>query len=137
MRNFFLALVLAILVGLPVFADEAASNPPKPFVCPLFSDNMVLQRDQKDAIWGWSKPGDAITVTIGGQGVSVIADGDGKWLAKIAGNDVVVSSPQAAMPVAVRYDWAKNPQGNLFNQADLPALPFRTDDWPLITQNNK
>ena len=45
---------------------------------------------------------------------------------------VVVSSPQVATPVAVRYAWDINPDGcNLFNAAGLPASPFRTDDWKL------
>jgi sialate O-acetylesterase len=30
-------------------------------------------------------------------------------------------------PVAVRYGWANVPEGNLFNAAELPASPFRTD----------
>jgi len=47
----------------------------------------------------------------------------------IDGNDVVVSSPDIAFPVAVRYGWANNPECNLFNSANLPASPFRTDDW--------
>jgi sialate O-acetylesterase len=49
--------------------------------------------------------------------------------AKIEGDTVVVSSPQVAKPVAVRYGWAGNPQVNLSNQAGLPASPFRTDQW--------
>lgn len=50
--------------------------------------------------------------------------------AKIRGDTVVVSSPQVPQPVAVRYAWADNPEGcNLYNQAGLPASPFRTDDW--------
>jgi sialate O-acetylesterase len=45
---------------------------------------------------------------------------------------VVVSSPQVAKPVALRYAWDINPDGcNLFNAAGLPASPFRTDDWKL------
>lgn len=36
-------------------------------------------------------------------------------------------------PVAVRYAWANNPSGNLFNREGLPALPFRTDSWPGVT----
>jgi len=41
-----------------------------------------------------------------------------------------VSSPEVAAPVAVRYGWADNPPVNLVNGAGLPAVPFRTDDWP-------
>jgi sialate O-acetylesterase len=55
--------------------------------------------------------------------------------ARIDGRTVVVSSPQVAKPVAVRYGWADNPIVNLYNQAGLPASPFRTDDWPGITAN--
>lgn len=47
--------------------------------------------------------------------------------AKIAGDTVVVSAPEVARPVAVRYGWANVPDGNLFNRAELPATPFRTD----------
>jgi sialate O-acetylesterase len=50
--------------------------------------------------------------------------------AKIDGDKIVVSSPDVPHPVAVRYAWANNPTGcNLYNKADLPAVPFRTDDW--------
>ncbi len=48
--------------------------------------------------------------------------------AKIAGQAVVVSSPEVKDPVAVRYAWASNPSCNLFNAEGLPASPFRTDD---------
>ncbi|MCY2990654.1 MAG: 9-O-acetylesterase, partial [Planctomycetota bacterium] len=62
-----------------------------------------------------------------------IAGADKKFVwadAKIDGDTVVVSSPQVPQPVAVRYAWADNPAGcNLYNQAGLPATPFRTDDW--------
>ena len=46
------------------------------------------------------------------------------------GNAVTITSDSVATPVAVRYGWAKNPVVNLYNQARLPAVPFRTDDWP-------
>jgi len=49
--------------------------------------------------------------------------------AKIVGQTVVVSSKEVADPVAVRYAWAANPDCNLYNDAGLPASPFRTDDW--------
>ena len=57
--------------------------------------------------------------------------------AEIDGNTIVVSSDEVAKPVAVRYAWLANPEGNLWNKAGLPASPFRTDAFPLTTQNNK
>jgi sialate O-acetylesterase len=57
--------------------------------------------------------------------------------ARIDGNTVVVSSSLIASPVAVRYAWAGNPDGNLYNQEGLPASPFRSDDWPGITVDKK
>jgi sialate O-acetylesterase len=59
-----------------------------------------------------------------------IAGADGQWIwgdAAIEGDTVVVSSPQVSTPVAVRYSWANNPNGNLYNKVGLPASPFRTD----------
>jgi sialate O-acetylesterase len=68
-----------------------------------------------------------------------IAGEDRKFVwadAQIAGNSIIVSSPQVPHPVAVRYAWQINPECNLYNKAGLPASPFRTDDWPGITVNN-
>ena len=61
-----------------------------------------------------------------------IAGDDKKFVpadARIEGNAVIVSSPDVSTPVAVRYAWANAPQGNLYNHENLPASPFRTDDW--------
>jgi sialate O-acetylesterase len=57
--------------------------------------------------------------------------------ARIDGDTVIVSSADVAAPLAVRYDWANSPGGNLFNSAGLPASPFRTDDWPGETNNTR
>ena len=45
--------------------------------------------------------------------------------AKIAGKTVIVTSPNVAQPVAVRYGWANVPDVNLFNAEGLPATPYR------------
>jgi sialate O-acetylesterase len=66
----------------------------------------------------------------------VIAGNDRKFEAaeaKIEGDTVVVSSHKVPNPVAVRYAFSWIPQCNLYNQAGLPASPFRTDDWPEAT----
>jgi sialate O-acetylesterase len=65
-----------------------------------------------------------------------IAGADRKFVwaeTRVEGDIVVVWNKDVARPVAVRYAWADNPVCNLYNQAGLPASPFRTDDWPGIT----
>ncbi len=69
-----------------------------------------------------------------------IAGEDRKFVwaeAKIDGETVLVSSPQVPQPVAVRYGWENNPDATLFNQAGLPAGPFRSDEWPGVTDGRK
>jgi len=50
---------------------------------------------------------------------------------------VVVSSKQVLQPLQVRYSWANNPNGNLYNGKGLPASPFRTDDFTGVTEGKK
>jgi sialate O-acetylesterase len=68
-----------------------------------------------------------------------IAGDDRKWYwadAYIKKNTVVVSSPSVPNPKEVRYAWQSNPAATLFNGAGLPAVPFRTDTWPGITEGH-
>jgi len=46
----------------------------------------------------------------------------------------VVSSPEIADPIAVRFGFSNTAESNLFNGAGLPASLFRTDDWFINTQ---
>jgi len=55
--------------------------------------------------------------------------------ARIEGNTVFVWSDKIIKPVAVRFAWRNVPDPNLYNGAGLPASPFRTDSWPVSTQN--
>jgi sialate O-acetylesterase len=52
----------------------------------------------------------------------------------LEGSEIVVSSPQVAKPVAVRYGWSDPAKMSLYNKQGLPAFPFRTDDFPLTSQ---
>ena len=57
-----------------------------------------------------------------------IAGEDGRFVpgqARIVGTSVEVSAASVKHPIAVRYNWANSPDGNLVNQAGLPAVPFR------------
>jgi sialate O-acetylesterase len=68
-----------------------------------------------------------------------LAGADGKFFwaegTLLNNNTVVLHSKDVQAPVAVRYGWADNPDDlNLYNSEGLPAIPFRTDDWPGITQ---
>jgi len=83
-----------------------------------------------------AKGGDLTEFTIAGDDQNFVAAN-----AKIVqgtrsgeGNTVVVWSDEVKNPKAVRFAWKNVPHPNLFNGADLPASPFRTDDWKLTTQ---
>lgn len=69
-----------------------------------------------------------------------VAGDDHKWYwadARIEGDAIIVSSPKVPEPKAARYAWQSNPLATLFNGAGLPAAPFRTDNWPGVTEKAK
>ena len=58
--------------------------------------------------------------------------------AAIEGNAVVATLPDGVLkPAAVRYGWTDAPEVNLYNGEGLPAVPFRTDDWPMVTKGRR
>ncbi len=61
-----------------------------------------------------------------------IAGGDRRFVvadAKIEKGKVIVWSDKVPNPAAVRYAWANTPECALYNKENLPAAPFRTDNW--------
>jgi sialate O-acetylesterase len=54
--------------------------------------------------------------------------------AEIRDDMVHVWSKDVPRPVAARYGWANCPVVNLWNKDGLPASPFRTDDFPMVTK---
>ena len=54
-----------------------------PFLSPVFGSHMVLQRDKDNSIWGWSKPGEKVTVQILKTKETATTDATGKWMVKI------------------------------------------------------
>ena len=83
-------LAMFVLAGALLTNDAVAQRPrapqqvgPPPFVSTLFADNMVLERNKPDAIWGWSDPGDQIKVEIAGKTATAVAGADRRWQTKI------------------------------------------------------
>jgi sialate O-acetylesterase len=67
-----------------------------------------------------------------------VAGDDHKWcwaVARIEGDTIVVSSSSVPHPKEVRYAWQSNPLATLYNGAGLPATPFRSDNWPELTES--
>ena len=69
------ACMLAICGPWPAIADVQLAS--------LFSDNMVLQRDQPLPIWGRANPGEKIDVTLAAQSARAVADADGRWQVRL------------------------------------------------------
>ncbi len=60
--------------------------------------------------------------------------------ATVANNQLIVRSSNVSRPKAVRYGWSTNGMDyplNLYNAEDLPASPFRTDDWPVAVSGKQ
>ncbi len=66
-----MVLLAAFFTGLPTLAQLK--------IPAVFSDNMVLQRDQRVAVWGWADPGVEVTVAFAGHTQRARAGADGKF----------------------------------------------------------
>jgi sialate O-acetylesterase len=67
---------LALSASLPAPAAELRFHS-------LFSDNMVLQRDQAVAIYGNADPGESVSVKFEKQEASAVADAQGRWMLEL------------------------------------------------------
>ena len=54
--------------------------------------------------------------------------------ARIVGKDKVEVWAEGITPAQVRYAWAVNPVCTLMSREGLPATPFRTDDFKMVTE---
>ena len=63
--------------------------------------------------------------------VFAVAGADGKYFwanPTIQGDTIYISTPDVAAPLTARFGFSDNPRANLYNNAGLPASPFRTDE---------
>jgi sialate O-acetylesterase len=75
------ALLLATLLLARLAAAEPVAD--RPFLHPLFSDHMVLQRGKPIVVWGWTTPGAAVAVDLAGGSAKAVAGADGRWQATL------------------------------------------------------
>jgi sialate O-acetylesterase len=68
-----LTLLALLSTSLPSLADVTLPA--------VFSDNMILQRDAPQRVWGTAEAGEKITVTFDRHSKTVTTDADGNWLA--------------------------------------------------------
>jgi len=88
------------------------------------------------------KPGMEIRETLAGLTLLSIAGADRRWHkaeAQIDGERLIVWSEAVKEPAAVRYAWVDEPRTQvlLYNRAGFPASGFRTDSWPVSTQDRR
>lgn len=86
MRATWLRRAGSVLIGL-IFAASSAQAAEPQLDCagnpgilhPIFTDHMVLQRDVPVPVWGCTKPGHAVTVTVADRTAHTTADASGFW----------------------------------------------------------
>lgn len=87
-----IVLTIALGVGSNLHGDDSL-----PFVSPVFSDHMVLQRDKPNTIWGWTKPNTEVHLEVGGNGNQTLSGHDGRW-------SIQFTPPPAGGPYTVVLD---------------------------------
>ena len=70
-------LVVALVLG---FASAACADVR---LAKIFTDNMMVQRDQPIRVWGWAEPGEAVNVALAGKDAATRADAKGQWLVEL------------------------------------------------------
>jgi len=109
----------------------------------IFTDHMVLQRDQKNRVWGWAEHGETVKVTIGNQSHQATAGTDKKWTVTLeplqVGGPLTLSiagkSTVTIQDVLVGEVWICSGQSNMqweVNQANDPDLEKLTANFPQI-----
>jgi len=130
--------LLAFLCITPVYADVSM---PK-----IFADNMVLQRHEPIKIWGWAKPFEKISVSLGSEIKQTTADNSGHW-SIILPAQLANSSTQLTIKglntlsfdnVAIGEVWLASGQSNMQHQmAKIKAMfpaKMTLEDYPDIRQ---
>ncbi len=137
----------ALIGCMPIFlliAVSSAANSEEFRIANIFTDNMVLQRNQDFSIWGWGDTDTPVTIQLQEQSVTVSPNENGKWEAKFEAIDlgdpfsIAISSGQNSVElnnVLAGDVWICSGQSNMewvVQQAGNPQQEIANSDWPLI-----
>jgi sialate O-acetylesterase len=128
MRTFLLLTLLIATAG----ATRAAVKLPS-----VFTDHLVLQRDQPVPVWGRAAPGETVTVEFAGQKKTTQADAAGKWMLKLdampasAEPRVLKAGSVSIQDVLVGEVWLASGQSNM--EWEMKMKPDSAADIPNAT----
>lgn len=137
--RFLLSVALLLSTVATATADVQLPN--------IFSDSMVLQREHKNRVWGRADAGEKVTVTIGDQSHSAVADADGNWqviLAPLSASQPLTLTVKGkneliVKDVLVGEVWICSGQSNMawtVNSSNDADLERATADYPQIRMIN-
>ena len=115
------------LLGLPLVLASLTATALADVTLPaVFTDHMVLQRDQPVPVWGWADPSEEITVSFRDQSKTATADAEGRWSVKLdalslgePGTLTVKGSLPTGIAPAVH---PQTPQGAVVVERDLDVV---------------
>jgi sialate O-acetylesterase len=130
-------------------APAARGAPLHPLLHPLFADHAVLQRDKPIRVWGWTRAGADVDVTLGEARASAVADASGRWQASLpamhAGGPYLLAAHSSAGETAAASDvligdvWLCSGQSNMeftlrhATNADTEVANAADDNLRLLT----
>ena len=80
MKHLLLTTIAAVVLSCTAFNRLHAHEPPPAFrMACIFTDHMVLQRDQPLPVWGWAAPGRVVTVEVGPHSARTRTNEEGRW----------------------------------------------------------
>jgi sialate O-acetylesterase len=125
---------LALVARKEIYGEKVVAYGPIYKSMKVDGNKIIISFDEiHQGLTAGSLVGDDVVFTNGAELKGFgIAGADHKFVwakATIVGNIIVITADTVTEPEAVRYNWADNPPGNLYNKDGLPARPFRTDDW--------